>query len=201
MYTNRKDFPTILPETNVMYCWSCKATTVEKISGEKVVFKCLTCNALNERVLIFDPAMWQTFDEEQNLVHYSAGVMLFNEKNELLIFLRRKFPYLYTIPAGHISVNEDPKKAGIRELQEEVDVHINHAELIFQGKIYNESCLGGADIHYWYLYKAKITQKEIILDEEGSEWKWIALDHIDVDTVISPLKFFLISKEILEKLK
>jgi len=100
-----------------------------------------------------------------------------------------------------MTIDEDPKEAAIREVEEEVGLSINQAELIFEGEVKGDSCLGGADIHYWYLYKTKINSEAIKLDEEGSEWEWINYTSINPDKVVYPVKYFLMNKEIFKKLK
>ncbi len=92
------------------------------------MYHCNTCVKLSERVLIYDPSMMQSFNEKGDLVHYSAGVLLLNDTKELLLFLRTKYPFLYTIPAGHISKGEDPKEAALRETEEEVYVALDDAD-------------------------------------------------------------------------
>lgn len=200
-YTNRSDFPEILPLKKTIYCWKCKATTVEKVNGEQIKYKCSTCHQSSDRILIYDPQMEQKFDESGNLIHKSVGMFILNSEKEVLLFLRKKYPYLYTIPAGHISLGENPKEAAIREIKEEVNIDAPHVDLLYEGNIFGDECLGGADIHYWHLYKTYVSVEDIRLDEEGSQWSWFKIADIDLNKITYPVKYFLTNKDVLNKLK
>lgn len=198
--THRSQFPPILPAQKTQYCFVCGSTDVEKAkeSGRNM-YHCRVCGKLNARVLIYDPGMMQTFNKANELVHYSAGTLLVNEKKELLLFLRTKYPFLYTIPAGHISNGEDPKVAALRETEEEVGIIVPDAELVFESEIAGDECVGGADIHYWYLYLAHTTIKDVKLDEEGARYDWFTVDHIPKE-ITYPVQFFLQREDIRKRL-
>lgn len=190
-YTNRSNFPIKFPKIKMQYCFICSSVNVTKTKeGDRNIYHCSACGKTNERVLIYDPNMMQSFNEKGELVHYSAGTLLLNDKKELLLFLRTKYPFLYTIPAGHISQGEDPKIAALRETEEEVHIALSDAEIVFEGEVCGDNCVGGADIHYWYLYLAQTDVSDVQLDEEGSEFDWFPVDHIP-NTITYPVNFFL----------
>lgn len=163
------------------------------------MYHCNTCGKTNERVLIYDPNMMQAFNDKGELVHYSAGTLLLNSKKEALLFLRTKYPFFYTIPAGHISNGEDPKVAALRETEEEVNIKLPNAELVFEGEVAGDECVGGADIHYWYLYLAHTNEQKVSLDEEGSQHGWFTLDRIPKE-ITYPVRFFLEQENIYKRL-
>jgi len=197
-YTNRLDFPAQLPSTKTYYCFICRSETVAKIKkADRNLYHCSNCGKTNERTLIYDPKMMQLFNTKGELIHYSAGTLLLNEKRELLLFLRTKYPFLYTIPAGHISPNEDSRVAALRETLEEVHINPDGARIIFEGEVRGDSCVGGADIHYWYLYLAQTGSSDVQLDEEGSKFNWFSFDRIP-KAITYPVKFFLEQDSILK---
>jgi len=199
-YTSRDDFPRELPKEKVTYCWTCKQPGVIKDKVYKEKYKCMNCGNLNERCLIFDPQMKYSFDKDNRLSHYGGGIFIVNERKQILFFLRKKFPFLYTIPAGHMVFGEDPYECAIREVKEEVSVKIINAKKIFEGFVEGDECVGGADIHYWHLYKSSNYEGKIKLDEEGSKWEWFNIKDIDLDKVTYPIKYFLLKKEVRDKL-
>ncbi len=190
-YTSRDEFPKRLPNSKTFYCWRCKSTKVHKVDGKKVQYLCDKCNKLSSRVLIWDPVMMQKFDKDGNLIHYSVGMFLLNEKNDLLLFLRRKYPFLYTIPAGHMTLDEDPEEAVIREVKEEVGADVNRPKLIFEGEVRRDECVGGSDIHYWYLYIAEVNKVNITLNDEGRNWGWFGKYNVNLSKVTYPVRYFL----------
>ncbi len=199
-FISREDFPKKLPTKKTYYCIKCKKPGVIIKPGGQEKYFCKNCNSSNSRCLIFDPKMMYEFDEDGNLIHFGGGMFILNKQNKILLFLRKKYPYLYTTPGGHMVFKENPKKCAIREVQEEVGLNVKSCKLVFNGIIKNDPCPGGADIHYWYLYKTHDFKGEIKLDSEGSGWKWFSIDEIDLDKTIYPVKYFLTNENIKSKI-
>lgn len=93
-----------------------------------------------------------------------VGVVAITEKDEILMVRQFRAPYketIYEIPAGKLEKNEDSRKAGERELEEECGVK---AENIFElGKIYPTPGYCSEIIH---LYGASnLTESAQMLDE------------------------------------
>jgi 8-oxo-dGTP pyrophosphatase MutT (NUDIX family) len=197
-FTNRKDFPKELPSKKTFYCWTCKSTDIDFETHHFQKIICNSCHAVNERVLIFDPALTYKFAEDGTLIHYSVGTFIIDENKRILLFLRQVYPYLYALPAGHLEVGEEPVSAAKKEVLEEVNLKVQNLDLIFEGLVENEPCVGGADVHYWYLYKTYSFEGDIQLDNEGKKWEWMKLEDIDLTKVVTPLKFFLTNKKVLQ---
>jgi 8-oxo-dGTP diphosphatase len=134
--------------------------------------------------------MIQYFDEQDRLIHEGAGVIVQNEEGDILFFLRTKYPFLWTIPGGHMSPGEDSKAAALRELEEEVGLSIQTAQLIFEGIIEGDECMGGATIHKWYLYHAKVKDVAVHLDDEGSRFAWFPISSIP-ENITYPVAYLL----------
>ena len=98
-----------------------------------------------------------------------------------------------------MSEGENPKTAAIREIAEEVGVIIkpDNAKLIFEGIIKGDECMGGANIHKWFLYLAKIETAKIVLDGEGSEYNWFSKTEIPED-ITFPVRY-LLEQEVVQK--
>lgn len=199
-YTNRSDFPKKLTDDRTVYCFSChKNTVVQKLviidSIERIGFECSACSAVNARALIWDKKMIQYFDSDGNLVHEGAGIMILNQNKKLLMVKRTKFPFLWTIPGGHMNPAEDPKVAALREINEEIGLTFPDADLIFEGFIKGDECMGGADIHKWYLYTVTTEQNTITLNDEASEISWFSRG--EIPTVITfPVAYLLEQHEV-----
>jgi ADP-ribose pyrophosphatase YjhB (NUDIX family) len=203
--SKRLDFPNDLPLTHTKYCFYCGATTIKKINeyhkeGPRTLFICSTCDKKSNRVRIWDKNMIQYFDEKNNLVHEGAGTVVQNELGDILLFLRTKYPFLWTIPGGHMSPHEDSKAAALRELEEETGIKLQNAQLIFEGIIDGDECMGGCDIHMWHLYLTKTKDTHIFLDEEGSQFAWFPVTSIP-ENITFPVKYLLEQKKVQESLK
>lgn len=151
-------------------------------------------------MLVWDPQLRQYFNEDNNLVHESAGVILINQDSEILLFFRSKFPSAYTIPAGHVDEGEDVKIAAIREVSEETGVSITDAVLIKEDIIIGDSCSRGADIHKWFLYASRVDKVKVELTDEGESYAWFNLDSLPENLTIIT-KAFLNDVDVLAKLK
>lgn len=193
-YTTRKDFPEILPKIKTFYCWTCRSTDVfkETAADGVVNYICKDCGESTPRVLIYDSNMQQHFDGQDRLVHESCGIFLVNKNRKVLLFKRLKYPYLLTIPAGHLEVGESPSGCAIRETFEEVGVVVNNLELVFCGDIEGDSCLGGADIHHWNAYITRIDDDfKVKLDEEGCGWGWYDTSDLKITNTVRPVLILL----------
>lgn len=194
-YTKRSDFPAELPDKKTQYCWICHSSGAIRRDQDGIVsYFCDTCGASSPRVLIYDPQMIAWFDGKDRLVHESCGVFLKRSDEKLLLFKRTKFPYLLTIPAGHLEINEQPDLCAIRETEEEVGLKVAEIKKVFEGNIEGDSCLGGADIHKWHAYVADINptqENDIKLDEEGSGWDWYDISDLNKENTVQPVLYII----------
>lgn len=192
-YTLRTDFPVTMPSTKTNYCWHCHAPGATKRGIRQVRYACEICGHTSGRVLIYDPNMAMSFDEQGRLVHKSCGVLITRMDGKLLLFQRSKFPYLLTLPAGHVETADRDMKARARlEMQEEIGLAPEQLWPAYQGKIVGDSCLGGADIHDWFAYVATVADdSSLALDEEGVGWGWYERALLRKSNAVQPLLYLL----------
>ena len=116
--TIRQFFPKVLPDIRSGYCFNCHELLPPEIftadGALPKEYTCEKCSVTSRRVLVWDPQLRQYFNDESQLVHESAGVILVNNEDEILLFYRSKFPSAYTIPAGHVDAGEDVKKSCVK---------------------------------------------------------------------------------------
>ncbi len=139
----------------------------DKLTGEK-----------KDREIIHRDGLW----------HREVGVIILNEKNEMLLEKRsptkKQSPNKWALCAGHIDAGETPDDTIIREIKEEIglDVSIKDLEFIkvakrtvkFSENQYNNAFL------YIYLYKTNKTEAEyIIQEEELTEVKYFRIEDVE----------------------
>ncbi len=162
------------------YCFVCGSQEVKKVvttNGEEFVCK---HQHQSPRIYLFDGRAIQHI-EQGELVHETAGAVIkrkLDDNTLYLLFLRRKFPFQYTIPAGHLEYDESPIECVKREVLEETGlntVSINPTP----GKPLRltDPCRRGADVHYWHLFTVETTG-EPRLSDEGRIIGWYTLDEI-----------------------
>lgn len=194
-YTKRSDFPKVLPSVTRQYCWQCHADGAVRRDHDGVVsYSCLACGADSPRVLVYDPKMVLWFDDEERLVHEGCGVFVRQADGKLLLFQRTKYPYLLTIPAGHMENGEAPDLCAVRETKEEIGIQPTNLRKVFEGVIEGDSCLGGADIHYWHAYVSTIDARQapaVQLDEEGASWGWYDPRDLHAGNTVQPVLYLM----------
>src|SRR3546814_880586 len=84
--------------------------------------------------------------------HTSVGMLVWRA-DKLLLVERRKPPFGYAPPAGHVDDHGSFEEAAHAELEEEVGLHIKSLELLAEGRKDNECRRENGTWHYWKVYK------------------------------------------------
>src|SRR6266849_9764330 len=100
--------------------------------------------------------------------HTSVGMIVFNAQHHLLLIERRKYPYGYACPAGHVDNGETYEQAAVRELREEVGLEAVHLRCVLDTTVENTSRRPSGDWHCWKVYQVQTTGA---LDRNLSETK------------------------------
>ena len=77
--------------------------------------------------------------------------------NVLLLIERKKFPFGFAPPAGHVDQDSSFKESAKRELKEEVGLDTQDIQLLIEGKKENPCRRENGTWHYWKIYKVKVT--------------------------------------------
>ncbi|HET8844029.1 MAG TPA: NUDIX domain-containing protein [Ktedonobacteraceae bacterium] len=85
--------------------------------------------------------------------HTSVGILVW-KNDRLLLIERKRFPFGFAPPAGHVDGDASFEIAALRELKEEVNLDITHIDLLIEGKKDNHCRREGGDWHYWKIYTA-----------------------------------------------
>lgn len=152
------------------FCPNCYS---DKIQRRENSFFCPQCKKTSPRLLIIDDKLNYWVDEEGNYWHESVGVVIQNKKKEILLIKLDKFPFGYSIPAGHVDKGEDPKDAAKREVLEEVGLNLDNFTLVKNENLTNDSCRRGADHHRWHLYRAVTGNEDVKINHESSGFIWV----------------------------
>jgi 8-oxo-dGTP pyrophosphatase MutT (NUDIX family)/DNA-directed RNA polymerase subunit RPC12/RpoP len=188
------NFPIEDGENISQYCISCgkKNSLTEVVSDKVKRYKCSNCGKTNERSIIIDPKISWWLDKDKVYWHKSVGILLVNEKKQVLLFELTKYPFGLTLPAGHIDNHEEPLSAVIRETTEEVGLKVEEPELILEDKIDGDSCRRGSDNHQWWLYGKHVTSFDAEIDDsEGKSPVWVDLNRVDQSKLTYVLRYFL----------
>lgn len=173
------NFPIDKPQDSVAtYCFYCHSSNVELAKEKKFTkFICQSCGKTSDRAIIIDPEIvWWIDPTTKEYWHKSVGVFIFNNKKQFLVFKLQKYPYKYTIPAGHLNRDELPEDAAQREVLEETGLSINKLSLLGQDDISNDSCRRGSDHHHWFTFRSLSPNTDKLkLNEEGIKPMWVTI--------------------------
>jgi len=148
-------------------CFTCGSTNVTRTEKDGNEYYLCDNKHLNERVIMDSHRIISKL-LSHGLTHVSTGVLV-TKGDEVLLINRRKYPFAYTIPAGHLEQDETPLDGAKRELKEETGLELNNLTLIKDYEAFYDPCKGGADYHEWHLYKAEYQYGKLIRDSEAKK--------------------------------
>ena len=86
----------------------------------------------------------------------SVGMLIWRDE-KLLLIEKKKKPFGFAPPAGHLDGDNSFEQAAKRELKEEVGLDANKIELIIEGRKENPCRREGGTWHYWKIYKIEVS--------------------------------------------
>jgi ADP-ribose pyrophosphatase YjhB (NUDIX family) len=102
----------------------------------------------------------------------SVGMLVWKE-GSLLMIERKKYPFGFAPPAGHVDSDSSFESAAIRELLEETGLKTKNFQLLTEGRK-DTSCRRGGTWHYWKIYKMKVEGDLIQNIHESKQIKWFS---------------------------
>ena len=82
----------------------------------------------------------------------SVGMLVWRE-DSLLLIERKKPPFGFAPPAGHIDGYDSFEESAKRELKEEVGFETQNLKLLIEGRKENPCRREGGNWHYWKIYQ------------------------------------------------
>lgn len=188
------DFNIPLDGLSHSYCIACHMEKIESFYIEgKYHYRCLACGLVSPRIIHADKSeVWWVDKDTLDFWHESIGVFLFNRNGQILLFKRVIYPFVYTIPAGHLEVGENPESAAIREVEEETGIVLNKAKLVAEEDFAGDECKWGADHHRWHLYEAAIENSTPFkINSEGHDGAWFDLKQALKQELTNPTRYYI----------
>jgi len=87
--------------------------------------------------------------------HKSVGMLVW-KNDSLMLIERKKFPFGFAPPAGHIDGDGSFEESATRELKEEVGLEAQNLQLLIEGRKENLCRREDGTWHYWKIYKVEV---------------------------------------------
>ncbi len=116
------------------------------------------------------------FDSEEKCDHKSVGILVWKDR-KLLLIERKRFPFGFAPPAGHLD-GDSFEEAAKRELREEVGLDVTKLKMRYEEKAENTCRRKGGDWHNWKIYEAKVKGEVKGSPTETKQVGWYSLEEI-----------------------
>lgn len=107
--------------------------------------------------------------------HKSVGVIIQNEKGDVLLLDRARFPFGLAPPAGHVDDHGSLEQTAIDETFEEVGLRVSDLEKVIEERRVDNVCRRfGGDYHMWTVFTAAEATGDIIPNSDetkGASWR------------------------------
>ncbi len=97
--------------------------------------------------------------------HTSVG-MLVRKGTDLLLIERRRPPFGFAPPAGHVDGDATYEEAAARELTEEVGLRADSLKLVFEGDVDNPCRRIDGTWHHWKIYEVGVQDTHVERSED-----------------------------------
>ena len=104
--------------------------------------------------------------------------MLIWKDGKLLLIERKRPPFGFAPPAGHVDTHGSYEDATKKELSEEVGLETNKIKLLIEGRKDNPCRRRGGNWHYWKIYEAQAQGELNRSMEETKSAEWYSINEI-----------------------
>jgi len=127
-----------------------------------------------------------------------VGPLIYNDRGEILLVKSPKFLDFWTIPGGHIELEETAEETVRREIKEETGLELKNIEPISFAEGINPEFFFKPK-HFIYLnYLAELAGGEITKTEEMTEYVWVAPEkalEMKINGSVKPLIEYYLEKK------
>jgi putative (di)nucleoside polyphosphate hydrolase len=134
--------------------------------------------------------------EKDQYFRASAGIVLLNERGEVLAIERRKIPGAWQLPQGGIRIDEEPMEAAKRELSEETPFNASNVQVLGELPEWmayelpaaaRSEKTGRGQVQKWFFFRLLPNAPDVRLTDraadEVSTYKWIDLPSLTNEVV------------------
>lgn len=109
--------------------------------------------------------------------HTSVGMLVW-KADRLLLIERRRPPFGFAPPAGHVDDRPSYEDAARAELKEEVGLDVVGLELVAEGRKDNPCRRADGTWHYWKIFRVEATGQVTRSPDETKQFRWCSRDQL-----------------------
>jgi len=113
---------------------------------------------------------------EQKFPEPTAGAIIVNKNEKILLIRSHKWQNRYVIPGGHIELGETMKQALTREIKEETGLDIYDIEYLEFQEFIHDPGFWKKKHFIFFDFVCRTNGTEVTLNEEGQEYVWVSLE-------------------------
>jgi 8-oxo-dGTP diphosphatase len=132
----------------------------------------------------------------KNIIKVGVGVYIFNNKNQVLLGLRKSEHAngTWCPPGGHMEYGESNEQAAIRETKEETGLDILSQDITLETATNDFFKESGKHYITLHMFCKKFSGTPQIMEpDKCAEWKWFDLNNLP-ENLMLPVKNFLSTK-------
>ena len=123
-----------------------------------------------------------TYEKDNIKYNYRAGIILINDKNEILVQNKKKYDF-WILPGGRVELLETSEQTIEREMKEELNLTIHPKRVVLEAEIINkkESYHENLIFYLGYLSKSNIKNNDELkcLDDNELKFKWVNIEKLN----------------------
>ncbi len=119
----------------------------------------------------------ETISSNGSVIHCGVGAVI-EKNNKYLLIDRAITPFGFGCICGHINEGENPEKALIREIKEELGLNVSNYKLVLERELKNRGCSIGRIPHYCYIFECEVNGEININQKEVKSAGWYSKEEI-----------------------
>lgn len=121
----------------------------------------------------------------------SVGIIA-KKGDSILLLERKKFPYGFAAPAGHVDDHGSFEDAAREELSEETGLEATNLKLLFEERKDNKCRREGGDWHLWKVYEAEAVGEFKDNKDETKQVGWYTKE--ELNSLAARTNLYLVGK-------
>ncbi|PIT97186.1 hypothetical protein COT77_02865 [Candidatus Berkelbacteria bacterium CG10_big_fil_rev_8_21_14_0_10_41_12] len=169
-----KRYYNLIKNSDAILVMNCNKNGIKNYIGGNALMELGFAYVLDKPIYLYNPIPKMSYTDEIKAVkpiiingnlkkiknrekcdHKSAGMLVW-KNSQLLLIERKRYPWGFAPPAGHVDDSSSFGSAARRELEEEVGLKAKKLKLVAEGRKENKCHRENGNWHYWKIYEVEV---------------------------------------------